>query len=319
MVESDASDTLSDLFDAIEIASTQFMVVTMRGQQGISESRGPALFWSVTQGSLHVAFEDGQSFDLRPGDGLLAINPIPHLILSEPGVTPTPIRELFAARGWQRWHSGLQTRRPYVINMGENGEVTKWLGAMVEFGSPERSAIVANLPPYLYLPAERSLVTPWLDRALAEIVAGIDQRPMGYTAMANRVAELVVLSCIRGYLATSEAGQDWLSSLTDPRIARALASIHAAPHEKWTVERMAAEASLSRSVFSARFTEIVGESPMEHLTSWRMRIASEWLNAGTHSIKAAAHALGYNSAASFSVAFKRKFGVPPASSRRTRE
>ena len=75
---------------------------------------------------------------------------------------------------------------------------------------------------------------------------------------------------------------------------------------------------VSRSVLAARFTEMVGHPPMHYLTLWRMQLASRLLHEGQQVVEVA-DAIGYESEAAFSRAFKKFMGVPPAQWRRRTE
>ena len=55
----------------------------------------------------------------------------------------------------------------------------------------------------------------------------------------------------------------WLGALKDPQIGQALALIQHQPDEQWTVGSLACRVSLSRSAFSAKFRQLVGEPPMQ--------------------------------------------------------
>lgn len=75
---------------------------------------------------------------------------------------------------------------------------------------------------------------------------------------------------------------------------------------------------MSRSAFSARFTERVGESMGRYLTHWRLQLARTRLQETSEPLATVAGRIGYQSEAAFCRAFKRMFGVPPGSVRRTR-
>ena len=92
--------------------------------------------------------------------------------------------------------------------------------------------------------------------------------------------------------------------------------MHGAPTEPWTVERLARLVGLSRSVFAERFTEIVGQPPMQYLALWRMQIASRLLADGSQ-LAEVASAVGYQSEAAFSRAFKKLVGQAPATWRKS--
>jgi hypothetical protein len=62
-------------------------------------------------------------------------------------------------------------------------------------------------------------------------------------------------------------------------------------------------------------TEMVGHPPMHYLTLWRMQLASRMLHDGQQVIEVAG-AVGYESEAAFSRAFKKLMGTPPVQWRR---
>jgi AraC-like DNA-binding protein len=103
--------------------------------------------------------------------------------------------------------------------------------------------------------------------------------------------------------------------LRDQPISLALGLIHQSPARKWTVQELAEATALSRSAFSARFTELVGEPPLTYLTRWRMLKATRLLKNEVR-METIAELLGYESEAAFRKAFKREIGMPPAQYRK---
>jgi len=101
-------------------------------------------------------------------------------------------------------------------------------------------------------------------------------------------------------------------------IGKALAQMHRRPSHDWSLEELAREVGLSRSVLAERFAGIVGVPPMQYLAKWRMQIASGLLAEGRANVATIANEIGYDSEASFSRAFKKMVGVPPSVWRRQR-
>ncbi|GLV60337.1 hypothetical protein KDH_71570 [Dictyobacter sp. S3.2.2.5] len=129
--------------------------------------------------------------------------------------------------------------------------------------------------------------------------------------------ELLFIQVIRIWIDQQEpASSGWLAALGNPPIAAALGLLHQYPARAWTVEDLASEVALSRSAFSARFTQLVGEPPMRYLTRWRMHTATRMLKSGI-TMETIASQLGYASEVAFRKAFRREIGVPPARYRKT--
>ena len=128
------------------------------------------------------------------------------------------------------------------------------------------------------------------------------------------------IDVVRRYIATLPAEKaGWLAGLRDPMVGKALTLIHDKPAHDWTIESLAKQAGLSRSVLAERFTAVVGMPPMHYLAKWRMQIAAELLSSGNANVASIAAKIGYDSDAAFSRAFKKVIGVPPSAWRhRTR-
>jgi transcriptional regulator GlxA family with amidase domain len=93
-------------------------------------------------------------------------------------------------------------------------------------------------------------------------------------------------------------------------------AIHQRPREPWTIESLAREVSVSRATLARRFAHLVGETPPEYLTRWRMDLAAQRLRDSDDTVAAIAAAVGYRSEYSFSRAFTRHRGLAPGRYRR---
>jgi len=172
--------------------------------------------------------------------------------------------------------------------------------------------LLTALPPVLVVPHEGELCA-----VLDLVTAEIERTEPGQQAVLDRLLDLLLLTTLRIWFARPEAcAPGWYRALGDPVIGPALRLMHADPAAPWTVAELAARAAVSRATFARRFTELVGESPMAYLTSWRLSLAADLLARTDATVESIAHQVGYASAFALSVAFKRVHGTRPSDLRR---
>ena len=177
---------------------------------------------------------------------------------------------------------------------------------------PGAFSFLHSLPKVIHIPAEQGRTV----EGFAEIVQLIAREAatprLGAQVMLRRLTELLFIHVIRIWV-EQQAGSSrgWVAALRDQPVSTALGLIHQSPEHGWKVEELAEAVALSRSVFSARFTRLVGEPPMTYLTKWRMHRATRLLKENVE-IEKIATLLGYESGIAFRKAFKREVGMPPA-------
>lgn len=146
--------------------------------------------------------------------------------------------------------------------------------------------------------------------ALAILFSEAQTVEFGRQLVLDRLAEIAVIYVIRRALDSPERHVGLLGGLAHPALAKALTRIHAAPAQHWTLERMAEEAGLSRSVFAVTFREVVGQTPGDYLQLLRLQMARAALASGKP-LKQVAGEVGYDSYGALSRALSQRFGVGP--------
>ena len=139
--------------------------------------------------------------------------------------------------------------------------------------------------------------------------------PVVTNVLIDRLSELLFTYALREQLLQSPQSTGFLGLYAHPQLSRALAAVHAAPGERWTLERLAGEAGMSRTRFAESFKAVSGWTLNEYLTWWRMQLAWEQLAAG-RKVQTVALAVGYQSEAAFSRLFAKTFGVSAGQVRR---
>ena len=174
------------------------------------------------------------------------------------------------------------------------------------FGSPDAALLVSLLPQLVHVRGEPRL-TALVQLLIDETRAG---RPARDEVLA-RLLEVLLIEALRSTRGTA-ASPGLVRGLSDARLAAALRAVHEQPARAWTIEAMAKEAALSRSAFFERFSRAVGVAPMSYLLAWRMALARKLLRDDSLAVADVAERVGYSSASTFSVAFTRHAGQPPA-------
>jgi AraC-like DNA-binding protein len=207
---------------------------------------------------------------------------------------------------------------PFTVREGGEGPerlrlVCGFLGCDVRPFNP----LLATLPPLLHLRRDSRSAGDRLGQLIAFTVAESRERRPGGECVRLRLSELMFVEVVRRYLATLPAEQTgWLAGLRDPTVGRALARLHERPAHPWTLESLARDVGLSRSVLADRFAHFVGHPPMQYLARWRMQVAARLLAEGVAKVSAIAGEVGDDSEAAFGRAFKRVAGIPPGTWRR---
>src|SRR2546430_11652041 len=126
----------------------------------------------------------------------------------------------------------------------------------------------------------------------------------GSEVVANRLAEVLFIQVLRAHIASGpERNKGWLRALFDPQIGAALSAIHDRVNTPWTVGSMAAAAGMSRSAFAARFKELLGQTPLEYVTEWRMQKAIQLLVRRDKKLPKDTRFVGYESDSAIRKAF----------------
>ncbi|APR79943.1 Transcriptional regulator, AraC family protein [Minicystis rosea] len=266
-------------------------------------------FHVVTSGRCVMEVEGREGhLVLEPGDLALVPHSDGHRLLSEEGVPALGIDEI---------PDELVSERYALLRHGGGGAATTLICGAVRFDHPSAHRLVSLLPRVIHMQARSSPQLEWMESTLRLMAAEARAlRPGGETVI-TRLADILVVQAIRSWMDEDPiARTGWLGALSDPNIGRALVLIHRDPTRPWTVESLAREAGMSRSVFSARFTELVGEPAMHYVARWRMEVAVGWLRDERAGLGEVATRLGYQSEAAFSRAFKRFLGTSPGALRR---
>lgn len=263
----------------------------------------------VTQGGCWAGLRDAPPERFDTGDVLV----VPHgdaYYLADPPAAEAAYGPEEAVAFFRSMAAG---EMPSVVSEGgEGAERTQFICGFLGCDLRPCNPVLDALPAMVHLRAATAS-TDRLAHLVEFALCELREPSSGGRVVLLRLAELMFVEVVRRHLETMADAHGWLAGLHDPLVARCLSLLHGAPAQRWTLEALAAQAGTSRSVLAERFTHFVGRPPMQYLTQWRMQLATRLLaEPGARKVAAVAEAVGYESEAAFSRAFKKCVGMTPA-------
>ncbi|ABF41268.1 transcriptional regulator, AraC family [Candidatus Koribacter versatilis Ellin345] len=199
-----------------------------------------------------------------------------------------------------------------VAHYGGGGAPTTIVCGSLSFDRANLKPITQLLPRFILIKADEAR-TLALHKTMQALASEMAEQAPGSEVVATRLAEVLFIQALRAHIASEWEwrNQGWLRAIFDPQVGAALNAVHDSVSTPWTVESLAAAATMSRSAFAVRFKELLGQTPLEYVTEWRMQKAMQLLQQRDKKLIDVARSVGYESDAAFSKAFKRVVGANP--------
>lgn len=332
-------DVLSDVLRVVRLSGAVFFTADFSTPWAIEsplpdklaaavmpEAECVVLFHILVEGECEVACPSHPVTVMESGDVVVFPRGDQHTMRSHDAGTPSPLSSIFSPG---------QHDEPPRLSYGGGGRTSRFVCGYLNCDQ-RFSPLVDALPTMLLVRSRDEYssieavdtrgtlpdVVPqgsgtWLGTTLKFTVNEARAARPGNAAILGRLTELMFVEILREYMQRLPASRGgWLSGVNDPCVGKALRLMHEDPVRDWTVDELAREAAVSRSVLAQRFTELVGEAPMRYLAGWRMQLAKQMMRDGAGNIQDIATRVGYESEAAFSRAFKRATGSPPTAWRR---
>ncbi|MFB4290597.1 AraC family transcriptional regulator [Nonomuraea sp. ATR24] len=301
-------DALDDVLAAGAVEDSRFVSVEARGAWGISfKSPGASYVMMIKSGRCWWQPDTGAAPELlAPGICFLVRAGSEFILADEPGRSLVSCESLLAAG-----------RGPSVRH-GTTGPATEIVSARLSFNTSVAEPLLEVLPPVLRLDPDNSA-----GDALRSTFKLLEQERIlsgfGAEFLMSRLADALFVYALRTYVSSpAKSSSGWLSALSDPQLEPALRDLHSDLAHPWTVGALACRAGMSRAAFAVAFKRKTGESPISYLTYWRMHRAKTLLRDTEAGLQQIAHAIGYDTDAAFSRAFRRHEGMAPGTWRRRR-
>jgi AraC-like DNA-binding protein len=293
-------DPLSDVLSLLKPRSYMFRGFDVGGRWSIRFPRHNGIkCYAVVSGEVWLSVEGvAQPALLEAGDCFLLPRGLPFRLSSDLALPPVDALAVFLSP-----HGGA------VATYNGGGDFFG-VGGYFDFAGDHADMLLGALPPIVHIRNESDkAVLRWsMERLMQELR---EPQPGGFL-MAQHLAHMMLLQALRLHVADgSKGGVGWLSALADKQMGAAISAMHDDPARRWTLQELAERAGMSRSTFALKFKGMVGASPMDYLTRWRMLLAGDRLANSSSPISVIALSLGYESESAFSTAFKRVMGCSP--------
>lgn len=301
-------DLLADVLCAAGVRGT----VATRIEAGeswswLAQDIPDAAFHAVTAGTVWLGLPDQAPIKLLPGDVVLLPTGSEHRLASDAQAIMRPGEPVTAP---------CQTDGG-VVRIGSGSVQAHILCAHYQHDPTVSIQVLKLLPELVHIRADHGGGS--LSDTVRLLARELAQPQMATAMVLNSLVDILLIQLLRVWLASRPTPPEasWLGVLSDPIIGAAVTKLHENPARAWTTAALAAEIRVSRATLSRRFPAVVGQTPAEYLTRWRMDLAALRLKNTDETLEQIAHKVGYTSVYAFSRAFSRVRAISPGRYRST--
>jgi AraC-like DNA-binding protein/mannose-6-phosphate isomerase-like protein (cupin superfamily) len=302
-------DGVSDLLSRMQVHSTVYCLAELGAPWGLRVvGRNVAKFHLILEGQAWLVPDRREPVRVSAGDLVILPHGAAHAIKDDSA-------SAVEALDWILLEHPL--RGGARLSYGGPGAVTKMLCG--GFGLRQTAPQVAGVLPEVFIvDATSDRSAPWATTIFNLLRHEESESAPGAKAIFAKIADVFLAQAIRAFLTDRpDHRAATVESLADPQIAEAVRLMHTQPDHGWTVAELAYRVGMSRSLFSDRFRQLVGEPPVRHLTRTRLSQAAAHLATTTRTLHEIARLCGYDSDAALSKAFKREYRMTPGVYRAT--
>ena len=301
-------DILAQVLDRIRLSGTPLFHFELGHPWRLELPARPyALFHYLSQGSATLAVGQEQEIQMTGGDFVVITRGEPHVFYSDRRAKPLRIMDIDRS----------SPRLDFVRHGGRAKPLSTMLCGNFTVSRPLFGSVLELLPPVLLL--KPTAESGWLEEILRRLISESALERPGQRVALSRLTEVLFVEVLRSWIASLSPGQGgWLGAISDPHIGPVLKLIHENPERPWSLSDLGQRVGLGRSVFSARFTKLVGQSMQRYVIERRMAEAAFLLETSDEPIARIASRVGYETSAAFSKLFHRHHGLSPGRYRTSR-
>ena len=297
-------DVLAEVLAVTRLANSTLCSESFVGPWGlVFAPSNRATFHIVIRGGCWLLPGSGlDAIQLNQGDVALLPHGTGHTLTDQPDTSNQHFR-----------HYGT----PPAARDGPRQDTTTLFCGGYHFEQDGVNPITSLLPPIVHLPADSACGDRDLQDVVHLLMRESAKRAPGGSTVVARLMDVLFVYVVRAWLQVQpQHAAGWIGALRDPQVGRALAMMHEAPRQPWTVESLASAVDMSRATFAKRFTAMVGDPPLTYLRRWRIELAARLLRESDQRVGSIANQVGYDSATTFSRTFRQNRGLAPGEYRK---
>ncbi len=292
-------DVISDILSKVNLTSVVYFKSSFSAPWGMDIPKGPfAQFHIVTKGQCILQTKN-KSIQLFAGDIVVFPHGTSHWLADDK-------------------HSKLYNGQDVVQSIlsgkslfeGDRLSTTLVCGHF-EFDKNIDHPFIKELPSMIHIDDTDMNQFFWLKNITDLVIQEASKELSGSNIIVNKLGEVLFIHTLRAYIEKYKLSTGFVAALQDERISKILKEIHSSPQINWQLDSLAKIAGMSRTSFANRFKILVGDTPFNYLTQWRLLQARELLIESDFSVGEIAERVGYQSEAAFNRVFKKRVNQTP--------
>ena len=292
-------DIISDILSKIKLKGVVYFKSDFAIPWGMGIPEGPlAQFHMVTKGQCWLKTPEGV-IQLFAGDVVVFPHGDPHWLAGEEHSKIYDGKEVISSI-----HSGRS-----IFEKG-NYSATLICGHF-EFDNRLDHPFIQELPSFLHITDTDLRNFSWLKNITDLVIRETGKQDAGSRIIVDKLGEVLFIHILRAYIQNNASDRGFITALRDERISKVLNAIHTTPDKNWQLPSLAQIAGMSRTSFANRFKLLVGDTPHNYLTLWRILEAKELLVESSKTVGEIAQDVGYHSEAAFNRVFKKRVELTP--------
>lgn len=292
-------DVLSDILSKVKLSSVVYFKSDFSSPWGMDVPKGPfAQFHIVTKGQCILRTKN-ESIQLFRGDIIVFPFGASHWLANDEN---------------SQLHNGQEVVESILSGKSifeGNNISTNLVCGHFEFDRNIDHPFIKELPTMIKIEESDINQFHWLKNITNLVINEAEKEQSGSNIIVNKLGEILFIHTLRAFIERNKLKSGFIAAIQDYRMSKVLKAIHTSPSNDWHLEKLAQIAGMSRTSFTNRFKMLVGETPFNYLTQWRILQAKELLTENDLSVGEIALQVGYQSEAAFNRVFKKRVDQTP--------